>query len=282
MRFWVLATVAVFAVTEAAAQPPRATDRCIDAHQSAQKSRQQGHYKTARHALRACIAPACPVMLQRDCATWLAELDRLQPTIVVTADDSRGRDIGGIVVYVDDSRQGLTVGGRALEIDPGDHLLRIEAPGYAPARQTVVVVEGVKGRVINFTLRRNVRTARAVAPPRVEPRAPLSDEGETAMTPLTWALASVGVAGVTTFAALAAAGYSQEQELSDCSPNCPSDQVQDVRNLYLAGDIAGAVGIVAGVTAIVLIATPSVPSRPGGPSARLVTNGQGITLQGRF
>ena len=86
------ATILVLAI--ALTSPARAEsggkDACVEAHLSAQRSRKNGQVIEAREALRVCARPECPQMLVADCGSWLAEVDRAIPSIVVRARTTAG------------------------------------------------------------------------------------------------------------------------------------------------------------------------------------------------
>ena len=65
-------------------------DACISANESLQVSQRAGQFREARRQIAVCMSEACPAVLRSDCADHLAEIDRLQPTIVFDARDTRG------------------------------------------------------------------------------------------------------------------------------------------------------------------------------------------------
>src|SRR5579872_2750140 len=62
-------------------------DVCISANESLQVSQRAGQFREARQHIAVCMSEACPAVLRSDCADHLAEIDRLQPTIVFDAQE---------------------------------------------------------------------------------------------------------------------------------------------------------------------------------------------------
>ena len=77
------------------AAPSRADDKaaCLDAASKAQSLRDAHKLVEAREQLRACAAARCPAVVQNDCATWLVEVERALPTVVLAAKNTAGADL---------------------------------------------------------------------------------------------------------------------------------------------------------------------------------------------
>src|SRR5262249_13965446 len=102
---YALATTAALADDKAA---------CLQAASKGQRMRAQHDLVGARDQFRACAAAGCPAIVQRDCATWLTEVDKALPTVVVTAKDAAGADLVNVSVSVDGQPLLTKLDGRAL------------------------------------------------------------------------------------------------------------------------------------------------------------------------
>ena len=142
----------VLALACVAASAPSAladvtTDQCIDSNAKAQALRRSGKLSAAREQLATCVDRACPAMVRDDCAKRLDELDRLQPTIVLGAQDANGVDVIAVSVSIDGRPLTSKLDGRPLEVDPGPHVFEFQSAGRPTETRTLVLKEGEKGRI---------------------------------------------------------------------------------------------------------------------------------------
>ncbi|HVK64313.1 MAG TPA: hypothetical protein VM694_07560, partial [Polyangium sp.] len=150
---------------EAAAQK----QACADASEQGQELRDQGKLLAARERFLACAAEACPAIVRKDCADWLADLDERTPSIVLDARGPAGQDLTDVRVLEGErvlariERDRLAVEGR------GEHRLRYEWPGAPAVEERIVLREGEQRR------RLSVRFVAAAppAPKTPTPAAPL-------------------------------------------------------------------------------------------------------------
>jgi hypothetical protein len=137
--------------------------------------------------------------------------------------------------------------GRALAVDPGERLFRFEAPDGRLVERRVMILEGVKNRVIEASLKPLVK-----APPPAPPSAGPSEVGSGPPAAF-WIAGSLGVAGVAAFAIVGGIGVSRENTLrDDCAGSCAEADVDAVRRLYIAADVVGGVGIASLIVATVI------------------------------
>ncbi|HZO13588.1 MAG TPA: hypothetical protein VFB62_10020, partial [Polyangiaceae bacterium] len=61
-----------------------AVNRCLAATEQGQLARQKAEYRAAREHFRVCAGESCPEAVSKDCARWLDELDRAQPTVLLS------------------------------------------------------------------------------------------------------------------------------------------------------------------------------------------------------
>ena len=207
---------------------------CLDHHEEAQIARQQRRLRDAQTALRLCSAAACPGIVRADCVDWLEQVSRSLPSVVVAA-RARGLDLTDVRVTVDGKPAADRLSGAALELDPGEHTFRFEAPPWPTVERTLLISEGVKGRAIDVEF----------APPPVaivnEPVLPWHQR----MTRLDYVVASLGAAALVASASLGAwALWSRHQLQTSCAPFCERSEVDSVRTKLVLADVALGVALV--------------------------------------
>jgi hypothetical protein len=275
--------------------------QCIEANTKAQDLRRDRKFAAAREQLRKCADASCPGMVRDDCTKRLDELERLQPTVVLTVRDATGNDITAAKVTVDGAPLAERLDGSELAVDPGEHTFVFEVAGRAPLTKKIVLALGEKAR----------RELIVVGgPPSVGPTGtsgpPTSVAGGSSMTTSTSGglgtqkavgliAGGVGVAGVAVgavFGLMASSAWSQQK--SDCpsATNCPNhaQAVNDHSTMSTDGTIstvafaAGAAFLAGGA---LLFFTAQSPAEAG--KAALVVaptivgrEGGGVRLSGSF
>lgn len=243
-------------------------DACISAAERSQVQRREGHLRTARDALLVCVRDACPGAIQKDCKRWLGEVEAAMPSIVIRAVDASDHDVIGVRVLVDGAQLAAALDGRALAVDPGEHLFRFEA-GKIVVDQRVVIREGERERMLSV---------------RLPSGAPRAAGGARAVPIGAWVIGGLGVAGVATGIGLWVQGRSERADLyatcgvkHDCAPSA----VDRARRKLVGGDIAAGVGLVAVGAALWWgLAASSAPRVP--VDVRPVTGGGVVTWRGVF
>jgi hypothetical protein len=179
------------------------------------------HYLEASRLLERARSAARAGGLDADVTaaeSQLADLEPLIPTIVV-----RGAEgVADLAIYVDDVR--VEPGDGRVRADPGEHLVRLEAPLYQPVRRTI----RLKPRD-SVTLA--VSMQRASSPSPSPP--PREDDAPELAGPIS--LASVGAAAVIVGAVLMAVGTSDQDEASEGCGGGTTDCPENVRSLAAEG-----------------------------------------------
>jgi hypothetical protein len=241
---------------------------CTAAYEDAQLLRRSGKLIAAREAAMTCARPACPDVVRGDCASWAGEIAKLVPSIVVIA-RAAGGDAGhapGARVRVDGVERAEASSGRAFEVDPGAHVVRVERAGDLPIEESVTVFQGERDRVLRFELRP------AEAPRPVDP------------APRRSYVPAIAVAGVAAVALGASAwlGLSGRGELSDlratCAPSCTDAEVDPVRRKLVASDVLLGAGVVAAGLSLYLFARPPTVAARASAFVRLVPMGGGAVF----
>ena len=233
---------AVSAPRSAVADEPSAA-QCYDAHEAGQLQRKRGEIKSARVSFGTCGRNVCPSVVQRDCVAWAQELATQQPTVVVAVVRSDGSDVLGARVYIDGGS--TAADGRAVELDPGQHSVRVERTGEPTFERRFSVREGDRARRVAIILP-GAPASRGLAKPPV----------------LTYVLGGVALVSLASFGTFGALGKARENELTDtCVDRCSDSDVAGVRRSYLVADISLGVAIASAAAAVILwVVAPAKPA----------------------
>lgn len=229
--------------------PEDTVTACVKAAENAQTERSAHRLRRSRERLLACAQVGCPMIVRSDCATWLAEVDQLMPSVVVTARDTRGIELVDVRVIVDGELVASHLDGLAMPVDPGTHLFRFEAAGATPLEQQILIREGEKGRALPITL---------MAPPPAPPPAKQSRRMPTA----TYILGGIGIAGMAGFTYFGIKGTLEAGDLGDTcgkTKTCTESQVAAVRRELIVADISLAIGLVSLGSALYIYFTDKPP-----------------------
>jgi hypothetical protein len=140
-----LCCAAFVAVAGSAGAAPT-KDECLEAHSRGQDQREAGHLALARDSFAVCSQPACPALVQSDCAEFTEQLSRLSPTVSFAARDQAATDLPDTEVYVDGALVARRLDeGRSYDMDPGKHSIRF-VHGERSVLLNVVINQGEHGR----------------------------------------------------------------------------------------------------------------------------------------
>jgi hypothetical protein len=230
------------------ADPKDDKQACATAYEQGQRLRRDHALVESRDRFVTC-SRVCPATLQTECSAWLSEVNRALPSVVLGARLANGRDVADVQVSLDGKPFVERLDGKAMELDPGEHLFSFRREGGEPAEERVVIREGEKERALSV-----VMSSPVSAPvPRSE------SQGASTIRPIpvaVWALLGVGAVGLGTFAGFGLAGRSEQSSTLDrCSPDCSEAQVNDVLRKYIVADLSLGVAAAALATATVLFLT---------------------------
>jgi hypothetical protein len=244
-------------------------EECLREHSAGQDEREAGRLVEARDSFATCSNPACPALVQSDCANYGEQLAQLVPSVSFAARDAQANDLPDTAVYIDDQLvAGRLDHGQSYELNPGRHRVRFEHAGRI-VELRIVINQGEKGR----TLIASFADEPKVAPPRGRATTPdlqlKPAKPSRSSTPL-W-LAATGGALAVGGGVLAGVGLSRIPDNCSLSTHqCaapPGDPAfSDARTgvtLANVGMAAGATGVVLAVTSLIwyLAAEPESPSR---------------------
>jgi hypothetical protein len=141
------------------------------------------------------------------------------------------------------------IGALPVEIDPGEHFLRLELDGAEPEEQRIIAREGDNNRVID--VRFQARPTAPIAPPR--PKVPA----------LGYVFGGISLASLGVFTGFAIGGKLLERDrAATCGHRCTDAEVAPVRRDYAIADVAL---ITAAATAIATVVVMIVHSRAPKP-----------------
>jgi hypothetical protein len=258
----------------ARAQPSK--EQCRTSYEQAQVARVQGRLHAAQANLRTCSESACASFIRTDCSHWLDQVIADIPSLVVAVRDSQGRDLSEVRFLVDGELRASRVGWQALEVDPGEHVVRVEAEGYAPEQKTLVARLGEKERRIEFTLLTRVSGAAVATSHAGEAATPTTSGGNVPA----YAFTGVAAAGLVVFSTFAILGDTLAHSRNEsCGPHCTSAEVSPIVTEYRVADIGLGVGLVsAAVAAYFFIRGPSASHAASGASLQFAPAPRGVQL----
>jgi len=233
-------------LSSACARADEAVLECVKAAEDAQSQRSSHQLRAARLKFLLCAQPTCPAVVRNDCAGWLADVDKVMPSVVVQARDTRGVELTDIRVSVDGDVLAERLDGLAIPVDPGVHLFQFERAGVPALRQQILIREGEKGRALPITLA--ALPTQPALPDRPPHRTP----------PLTYVFGGLAVGGFAGWAYFGLKGIHDAHEIAGmpCAPTktCDPGLVAAARRELIAGDVALVVGLLsAGAAAYIYL-----------------------------
>lgn len=264
-------------------------EQCAAAADQAQQLRDEGKYRRAREQMLACARDVCPGPIRRDCSDWLAQLDATASTVVLSARDG-AQDVTDVKVAFDNVPLVDKLDGRPITVDVGEHVFRFEYKGEA-REEKVLIGAGQKLRTIGVTFGGSRPAAPSPAGTSAEGTSqPTADTGTRGGSWVpTIVAASLGVAGLGSFAGFGLAGKAEVDDLdATCRPNCEESRVDAARTKLIVADVSLGVGVVAlGVATYFFFSRPKAqPAKVGGAAAHLgfgpTPGGAAAGLSGTF
>jgi hypothetical protein len=237
---------------------------CLAAASKGQKLRNAHQLVEARDQLRVCAAAGCPGVVQSDCVTWLAEVDKQVPGAVAAAKNGSGVDLVDVKVTVDGKPFAAKLDGQALPIDAGAHTFHFEAPDGTSVDRQVIIKEGDKAQEVSVVLGAPAQSP-STSPGAVSAVAP---EKSSTWRTAGWVLGGAGVVGLalgTVFGIVALSDKSSANCVNDvCNPGTLGG-MKTMSAVSTTGFVAGGVFLAGGVGLILFAPKGSPDSAP--PSA---------------
>jgi hypothetical protein len=273
MRSWMVLCGASLLGSTASTARADEIAKCLDSAGQAQSLRDAHKLLAAREQLRVCVQQTCPAAVQKDCGTWLSEVEASLPTVVLSAKDGAGKDLFDFTVTLDGQAAASSAAGDAIPVDPGPHTFVFQAKDGTSVEQKVLVREGVKNQPVTVVLGGAPPGPPATTggePPSLPAVAPLSDAGSSSGSPLRtlgWIAGGAGVVGLGLGAVFGLVAIGDKNGVK-CNADdvCPPGSLGGARTaatVSTVGFVAGGV-LLAGGAALVLLGPSSHPQGTGG------------------
>jgi hypothetical protein len=231
---------------------------CSAVYDAAQEAESTGDLHTALEFYESCAVDSCANPARRSCEAHALRLELDAPTIVPLAKTANGEPIVDADLTMDGRLLTSHLNGRAIGVDPGLHEFVFSKDGKTLGSVRLVVAQGQRNREL-WMIEAPVHSAQHLAPvvmkrethvaaPRAAVAPTESNEHSASVAP--YLLGGTALLGGGAYALLSTWARNDNAELSRCTPNCPKESVQHIRNLYLAADISLGVGIAAAVGSI--------------------------------
>lgn len=243
------ALLAALLVPARASADDKAT--CIAAHAEGQTHRQAGHFEASRAALLTCSSEVCPPVVRKDCVEYLAELDRAQPSVIVTVVDRSGESTLGAAMSIDGKLHSSLIPPLAVRLDPGAHTISVQLQNYI-REQNIVLSEGDRATRLVFRFDDPPSSAH-------EGRDARESSVHGGLPKAGWVFFGAAAAATVTgavFGGLALSDGASLRESCGVTRSCERDDVDALHREARIADIAFGLGAAAAVAGIVIIAWP--------------------------
>jgi hypothetical protein len=278
-----------------AAQADMTKEQCIDANAKGQDLLHDGKLTAARMELQSCASATCPAMIRGDCTRRLDDLERRQPTIVFDAKDAAGNDLSAVSVTMDGAPLLEKLDGKALPLDPGEHVFVFTTAGAPPVTKKLVLVERDQARRERIVFSPD----REIPEPSGPASAPhsLAGQGGGMSTLRVLGLVSGGAGIValgvaSAFTLMAGSALSSQRSACASPTNCPNhDQAVSDHSTFTTDSSIGTAGFVSGgvllAAGVAMFLAGGAQSSPGSSTGllvipRLATGSAGLTLHAAF
>lgn len=265
LRFSHAAALGAAALLSLGSAGARAASPCVQANQEAQDLTNKGKFREARAQLLVCAARSCNAVIRNDCERWLKELDDKTPTIIVRLVDSRGQDVLGATVTIDDAR--IDLDGKPVAVDPGPRAIKARAKGGAQADAKVLTAQGEKGRVIEVRFTTELGqdgmplAGSAPSEPPPPPPPPPSGDGAPVLPIVLAAVGGVALGGFVYFEITGHSAYGDlENTCAKTKEGCSDAEIDPVKSKFLGAGITLGIAVVALGASAILYFTRARPS----------------------
>lgn len=263
------ALAALLVTTSTARTNAAPSSKCIAAAEAGQQLRSEGKLVSARKKFGVCTALECPVVVRRDCARWVEDLDATTPSITVRVEDGSGNEVPEATVTLDGEKLPPIAEGRSTPLDPGTHKVVWEHDGKKTEKE-FVVREGERSKVIVLRAEAPKSRPGASHDPRVSPVPPAADTSSASPSPIPWVVGGGGIAATGIGIGMWLTGLGEHSDLGrTCAAAhaCSDDQISSSRSKLIVGDVLVGVGVVLIAGALYFI-LKSDPPKSSSASAR--------------
>lgn len=210
---------------------------CNSALVRGQELQRQRKFLEARAEYPKCLEAACDASLRDVCAKFAADLATRLPSLLVTA-RARTRELVNPRVFIDTA---MNEGGVVVDVDPGEHVVKVVAEGFVTQEKTVLLREGERATVVVDLEPLATAFADTTA----------TTQSSAGIPTGSLVLGGFALAGAASFATFGLMGKSAESDLRTTCPLGPCDS-SEMRRDYLIADISLVAAVVASGAAIFL------------------------------
>lgn len=236
-----VALLSLLASTANAAPPSRKVV-CVQASEKAISLRNGGQLRAARDELVKCGDAGCPGVVREDCAERLRAVDAQIPSAVFVVQDASGNEVTDVQIAIDDGAASAP-SSRADTFDPGTHTIRVTRGDTELKKDTVVLREGEKSRIVTVKLPAPPAKPLPPAPPPVVPE----KQKPSLVGPII--VGAIGVAGI---GAAGLLSLHLDGRVSDarteCAPACSSTRREGLSTELVFVNLS----LIAGIAALAL------------------------------
>jgi hypothetical protein len=209
---------------------------CMAAHEHGQEVRLANHWVEARRLFLVCAQPSCPALVVQDCTRWELELAPHIPSVVVSAKRADASEVDDVSLTIDGTMVGRRLPVVPIPLDPGEHVLRFEHPGWSAVETRVTLHDGEHDRRVDVRLEPPADSTRVSTPSR---GAPVGAYVATGIG------AAAGIASIV----FLVVGKVDEHNLavSPCGQagTCNDPQVSPIRTDYIVSGVTAGVAVIA-------------------------------------
>ena len=277
--------LALLPVASPAAEPSGAAgeasteeiEHCVSQHDSARQLRLNEQWFDARTAMTDCAADRCPLAIGADCRSWLEELNRALPTLLVFV--ARDGAAHPTRVELDGRAIDLPEPPVPIELVPGPHRLHVVFAEHPPIDRDFTLERGEKNHLERIEPPTPPSTSAGVAI-QFRPPPPPSRPVRTS----TYLLSAGALVAFTASTVLIMSALRERDEARiTCAPTCPSGVRRRIETQLVFADVSAGAGIALGAWAVYsFVRRPLVQARVTGPSLFANQNSLRLTWQGEF
>lgn len=284
-----IATAILLANAPAFATDPTTAD-CLGASDASLKLGNEHKLRAERSQLLVCAAPSCPADIRKECLRRVDEVNAQIPTVVFSARDASGSNLGTVKVSMDGELLAERLEGTPLSIDPGPHTFTFETAGQPPLTQKLVIVQGQKDRRESVAFGGGVGPSTAPAPalstasdPFTTRDAAAGNDGLGTQKVLALVAGGAGVVGLGLGGAFGLVALSKKNDAQSacagtCATQAAADRWSDAASAGNASTIAFVAGGVALAGAAVLWLT--APGAGTGQGTKVGVGPGGLQVKG--
>jgi hypothetical protein len=229
--------------TSAAPTASASTLACIQASEQAQSLKRAGDLVGSKAQIARCSAAECPAVMRKECFVWMDEIERMQPSVVVTAHEGK-HDVSEGNVSIDGKEIVGALNGVAIDLNPGPHKL-VCTMGAKTSSVNVVVALGERFRIIDCAFEAEMPVGARVEAPVLPRRTPWFALG----------LTGAGVVAGAVALGFHASAIAKRDSVRDsgCAPSCSSDDRTTINTRETVAGAALGIGVAAVATGGILL-----------------------------